>query len=82
MAKKLYQCNSCYISFSQRQGLTRHTKDKHLPKKRCSLCVEFTWPQGRLYLYRRHIQEEHPGFSLPSVDTTPIAHKRGVKLQG
>ncbi|KAH8995878.1 hypothetical protein EDB86DRAFT_1070649 [Lactarius hatsudake] len=71
--KKQYQCDSCYVSFVQRQGLTRHSKDKHKPKKRCGFCVDFTWPQGRRYIYRRHLREEHPGVVSP----TPIAC-RGV----
>ncbi|KAH9010192.1 hypothetical protein EDB85DRAFT_1307126 [Lactarius pseudohatsudake] len=64
--KKQYQCSSCYVSFVQRQGLTRHSKDKHKPKKRCGFCVEFTWPQGRRYIYRRHLREEHPGVVSPT----------------
>ncbi|KAI9436351.1 hypothetical protein H4582DRAFT_469911 [Lactarius indigo] len=71
---KRYQCGSCYVRFVQRQGLTRHSKDKHKPKKRCGFCAEFTWPQGRRYIYRRHLREEHPGVVSP----TPIARRRRV----
>src|SRR5258708_40214149 len=46
MAKKLYRCSSCAVGFAQRQGLTRHSKDKHSPKNRCDFCVDFTSPQG------------------------------------
>ncbi len=83
MAKEPYQCSSCCVSFSQRQGLTRHNKDKHEPKERCSFCVEFTWSQGRRYVYRKHLREEHPDVVMPSVSATPaIARRRGINLKG
>ncbi|KAF8265614.1 hypothetical protein EI94DRAFT_1735274 [Lactarius quietus] len=71
--KKPYQCSFCCAGFSQRQGLTRHRKDKHSPKKRCDFCMEFTWPKGRHYIYQRHLQEKHPGVLSSSLSTTPIA---------
>lgn len=80
-AQKLYQCASCCVIFSQRQGLTRHNKDKHEPKKRCDFC-EFTWPRGRRYVYRGHLQEEHPDAVSPSFGVNPIVHRQGVKLKG
>ena len=81
MTEKPYQCNCCGLSFAQRQGLTRHAKDTHLPKKRCAFCNNFAWPQGRRYIYRQHLQEEHPGFELPSISVTP-RRGRCVKLKG
>jgi len=61
MAKKPFQCSSsgCSHSYAHRQGLTRHSKDKHSPKKQCDFC-DFKWPLGRRYLYSTHLQEEHP----------------------
>lgn len=82
MAEKPYQCSICRLSFSQRQGLTRHNKDTHLPKKRCAFCTNFAWSQGRRYIYRKHLEEEHPDFVLPSARATPIRHKRRIKLKG
>lgn len=82
MAEKPYQCRFCRVSFAQRQGLTRHSKDMHSPKNRCDFCVKFTWPQGRRYVYRKHLQEEHPGFVSPSVGANPIRRRRGVKSKG
>ncbi|KAH9015989.1 hypothetical protein EDB85DRAFT_2023139, partial [Lactarius pseudohatsudake] len=58
-AKEQYQCRSCWVIFAQRQGLSRHRKDKHEPKNRCDFCTDFTWSKGRHYIYRRHLQEEH-----------------------
>ncbi|KAH9170762.1 hypothetical protein EDB89DRAFT_1233660 [Lactarius sanguifluus] len=74
MAKKLYQCSSCWVVFAQPQGLSRHRKDKHEPKNRCGFCKEFTWSKGRHYIYQRHLREEHP----PSVSATMIPRRRGV----
>ncbi|KAN0141093.1 hypothetical protein V8E53_000849 [Lactarius tabidus] len=85
MVEKPYQCHFCRVSFSQRQGLTRHSKDKHSPKNRCGFCVKFTWSKGRRYVYRKHLQEEHPGFESifeSSVCANSIRCRRGVKLKG
>ena len=83
MAKKPYQCGFCSLSFSQRQGLTRHSKDKHSPRIQCEFCEKFTWSQGRLYLYRYHLEEEHPGIVSPSVGVFSMnRRRRGVKLKG
>ncbi|KAI9443702.1 hypothetical protein BJY52DRAFT_1317056 [Lactarius psammicola] len=71
--KKPYQCGYCCVGFAQRQGLTRHKKDKHKNKIRCEFCPEFTWPQGRRYVYHKHLQKKHPGVVSPSVGATPIA---------
>ena len=81
MTEKPYQCGICRVRFVQRQGLTRHRKDTHLPKKRCAFCVDFTWPQGRRYIYQKHLQEEHPG-SLSASSAIPILCRRLVKLKG
>ncbi|KAF8268185.1 hypothetical protein EI94DRAFT_1204762 [Lactarius quietus] len=82
-AKKLYQCSSesCSARFSQRQGLMRHSKDKHSPKKRCDFCMEFTWSEGRRYVYQRHVQRKHPGVESP-VSTTPSVRRRDFKPKG
>ncbi|KAH9171145.1 hypothetical protein EDB89DRAFT_1175953 [Lactarius sanguifluus] len=76
IAKKLYQCSSCWVVFTQRQGLSRHRKDKHEPKNRCGFCEEFTWSKGRHYTYQRHLREKHPDVVLPSVSATTIARRR------
>ncbi|KAH9015999.1 hypothetical protein EDB85DRAFT_2209077 [Lactarius pseudohatsudake] len=55
-----------YVSFVQRQGLRGTVKISHKPKKGDGFCVEFTWPQGRRYIYRRHLREEHPGVVSPT----------------
>lgn len=75
-AKEMHQCSSCCVTFSQRQGLLRHNKDKHEAKKRCDFCEEFTWPRGRRYVYQRHIQEVHRGAVSPSMRATPMARKK------
>ncbi|KAH8976774.1 hypothetical protein EDB92DRAFT_1108538 [Lactarius akahatsu] len=80
--KKLYECSFCNLKFAQRQGLKRHKKDKHEPKQGCSFCAQFTWSQGRRYVYRRHLQEEHPGVVLPSLDAALVARRRSVNLEG
>ncbi|KAH8976776.1 hypothetical protein EDB92DRAFT_1108641 [Lactarius akahatsu] len=82
VAKGQYRCSSCWVIFAQRQGLTRHWKDKHEPKNRCEFCKEFTWSQGRRYIYQRHLQEGHPNVVLPSVSATLIARRRGVNVKG
>ncbi|KAN0141076.1 hypothetical protein V8E53_000832 [Lactarius tabidus] len=76
MTMEVPQCSSCCVRFSQRQGLLRHNKDKHEAKKRCDFCEEFTWPRGRRYVYRRHLQEVHPGNISPSMRATPMARKK------
>ncbi|KAI9436335.1 hypothetical protein H4582DRAFT_1966094 [Lactarius indigo] len=80
--KKPYKCNSCSLSFTQRQGLKRHSQDKHEPKQGCSFCAQFTWSQGRRYVYRKHLQEEHPGVVSPSLDAAPVARRRGINPEG
>ncbi|KAH9031445.1 hypothetical protein EDB83DRAFT_2652476 [Lactarius deliciosus] len=80
--KKLYECSSCKLKFAQRQGLKRHNKDKHEPKQGCSFCAQFTWSQGRRYVYRRHLQKEHPDVVLPSLNAALVARRRSVDLEG
>lgn len=65
-----YEYSSCSLNFAQRQGFKWHNKDKHELKRGCSFCAQFTcqWSQGRRYVYRRHLPEEHPGVVLPSLD--------------
>ncbi|KAH9069426.1 hypothetical protein EDB83DRAFT_2584748 [Lactarius deliciosus] len=67
MVKGQYQCRSCWVIFAQRQGLSRHRKDKHEPKNRCDFCTDFTWSKGRHYIYRRYLQEEHRDVVLSTV---------------
>ncbi|KAI9433808.1 hypothetical protein H4582DRAFT_1982673, partial [Lactarius indigo] len=76
MAKGQYQCSSCGVIFAQRQGLSRHRKDKHEPKNQCGFCKDFTWSKGRYYMYQRHLREEHPdAVQSPSVSVTLIARR-------
>ncbi|KAI9432545.1 hypothetical protein H4582DRAFT_1098998 [Lactarius indigo] len=83
MAKKQYQCSSCRAIFAQRQGLSRHRKDKHEPKNRCGFCTVFTWSKGRHYNYQRHLREEHPyAVQSPSASATPTMRRRGVNVGG
>ena len=35
---KKYWCEPCEIGFSQKQGFTRHNKDKHLQRDLCTYC--------------------------------------------
>jgi hypothetical protein len=58
---KKYRCPSCDTGFSQKQGLNRHYKDKHLQRNLCSYCSDFEWSLGRQYLYKNHLETKHPG---------------------
>ncbi|KAI0290648.1 hypothetical protein B0F90DRAFT_1920960 [Multifurca ochricompacta] len=49
----------CGSRYEQQQGLNRHKRDKHKPKKRCDLCPDFMWPEGRRYIYKKHVREKH-----------------------
>ena len=69
-ARKLYKCRSCGAEFSQSQGLSRHNKDKHEPRNPCQFCTRFTWSQGRLYSYKRHLQVKHPGVEAHHAQVT------------
>ncbi|KAI9436330.1 hypothetical protein H4582DRAFT_469212 [Lactarius indigo] len=83
MAKKQYQCSSCWVIFAQRQGLSRHRKDKHEPKNQCGFCTVFTWSKGRHYNYQRHLREKHPeAVQSLSVSATPTTRRRGVNVGG
>ncbi|KAH9031187.1 hypothetical protein EDB84DRAFT_176514 [Lactarius hengduanensis] len=53
-------CSICRISFSQRQGLNRHNRDKHTPRNTCPLCETYEWSSGRRYLFLRHLERHHP----------------------
>ncbi|KAI9436358.1 hypothetical protein H4582DRAFT_470019 [Lactarius indigo] len=55
-----FWCPICSISFSQRQGLNRHNRDKHTPRNICSLCERYEWSSGRRYLFLRHLERYHP----------------------
>ena len=60
-ADEILWCRDCGVSFSQRQGLNRHNRDKHSPRNICSLCGVFVWSSGRKYLFIRHLRRHHPG---------------------
>ncbi|KAH8995869.1 hypothetical protein EDB86DRAFT_1070294 [Lactarius hatsudake] len=53
-------CPICGISFSQRQGLNRHYRDKHTPRNTCHLCGTYEWSPGRRYMFLRHLKRRHP----------------------
>ncbi|KAH9170767.1 hypothetical protein EDB89DRAFT_1233835 [Lactarius sanguifluus] len=53
-------CPICGISFSQRQGLNRHNRDKHTPRNICHLCGTYEWSPGRRYMFLRHLERHHP----------------------
>ncbi|KAI9456982.1 hypothetical protein BJY52DRAFT_1379277 [Lactarius psammicola] len=61
---KKYWCPYCPSTspsgFVQKQGLTRHIKDKHMPWNSCPYCSDFEWSQGRRYLFDDHIRKIHP----------------------
>ena len=61
---KKYRCEDCGAGFSQQQGLSRHKRDIHSPTNQCPHCT-FRWSRGRIYLFRRHIEREHPEVTLP-----------------
>jgi DNA-directed RNA polymerase subunit RPC12/RpoP len=63
--KRTYSCSSCGRGFSQSQVLRRHMKDKHKPQLTCPHCSSFTWSQGRPYLFRYHLQMQHPQIAPP-----------------
>jgi DNA-directed RNA polymerase subunit RPC12/RpoP len=76
-ARKLYKCCSCGAEFSQSQGLSRHNKDKHEPRNPCRFCASFTWSQGRLYSYKKHLRDKHPGVATHRAQvTTPHVSKK------
>ena len=62
---KKYWCEPCEIGFSQKQGFTRHKKDKHLQRNICPYCRSFEWSPGRLYKLKAHIKEHHPNAAPP-----------------
>ncbi|KAH8991495.1 hypothetical protein EDB92DRAFT_660417 [Lactarius akahatsu] len=53
-------CPICGISFSQRQGLNRHSRDKHAPRNTCHLCGTYEWSPGRRYMFIKHLERHHP----------------------
>ncbi len=56
-----FLCQVCDVSFAQRQGLNRHRKDKHKPRKICRHCGIFEWSSARQYLFTRHLKKCRPG---------------------
>ena len=66
--RKKYWCGRCEIGFSQKQGFTRHNKDKHLQRNLCPYCRNFEWSPGRLYKLKAHIKENHPDAAPPGPD--------------
>ncbi|KAF8267343.1 hypothetical protein EI94DRAFT_1336984 [Lactarius quietus] len=55
----------CGAGFTQRQGLTRHRRGVHGPRRLCPHCRDFEWSPARKYALRDHYREEHPGVALP-----------------
>ena len=53
-------CHICDTSFTQRKGLNRHLVDKHKYRIVCSHCGEFEYTLGRILLFRKHLESEHP----------------------
>ncbi|KAH9961057.1 hypothetical protein BC827DRAFT_1155500 [Russula dissimulans] len=53
-----YSCDICGKAYAQRQGLGRHRRETH-DAKSCKHCGTFRW--GRPYVFKKHIQEWHPG---------------------
>ena len=62
---KKYWCEHCEIGFSQKQGFTRHNKDKHSQRNLCPYCRNFEWSPGRRYKLKVHLKENHPNMALP-----------------
>ncbi|KAI9464599.1 hypothetical protein BJY52DRAFT_830825 [Lactarius psammicola] len=58
-----YFCHYCDARYVNQQGLNRHIKDKHTPQNQCPFC-NFVWSPGRRYLFRRHLESEHPEAAL------------------
>jgi hypothetical protein len=58
-----YRCPKCTLSYSEKKGLNRHFKDRHLPRNICRLCQRrsqrFEWPAGRIGVFKRHLREDH-----------------------
>jgi len=53
-------CSLCGARFATRQGLNRHIRDMHSPRRVCPLCGVFEWSPGRRYLFTRHLKRSHP----------------------
>ena len=53
-------CHICDTSFTQRKGLNRHLVDKHKYRIVCSHCGDFEYTLGRILLFRKHLESEHP----------------------
>jgi hypothetical protein len=58
-ADEVLKCGKCDISFSQKQGLNRHEKEKHGPRHICHLCG-YEWSSARRYMFTRHMKRHHP----------------------
>ena len=55
-----FWCRACGVSFTQRQGLNRHEREKHGPRNICHLCKSYEWSPARRYLFTRHLKQRHP----------------------
>ena len=56
--KGLYSCKDCGKLYAQSQGLSRHRRETHGPKRLCVFCGAFKW--RRRYVLKRHLKNEHP----------------------
>ncbi|KAH9961140.1 hypothetical protein BGW80DRAFT_1463973 [Lactifluus volemus] len=53
-----YSCKACGKMYAQSQGLSRHRRETHGPKRLCAFCGAFKW--RRRYMLKRHLKSEHP----------------------
>jgi hypothetical protein len=65
--RKKYWCQPCEIGFSQKQGINRHNKDRHLRRNLCPYCREFEWSPGRHDKWDAHLEKNHPDAAAPKV---------------
>ena len=63
--REKYRCEECDAGFTQKQGLRRHSKDVHGPRRLCPRCNDFEWSPGRKYTLKKHFEAVHPGAALP-----------------
>lgn len=57
--RRHYLCNICGKGYSQRQGLTRHHRDKH-EASLCIYCHEFKLGRPFLRQLQEHLERQHP----------------------
>jgi len=60
-AKCKYTCNICLKTYSQKQGVRRHQREKH----NASLCMHcYSFEYGRPYRYKEHLRKHHPDVDI------------------